>query len=67
MPYVATLTTSDLDFGKRVTDQLKTARFNVSGTFWLYDESADDWKLMIATSLVDQVGRRETIFSWATP
>jgi hypothetical protein len=60
MPSVATLTSSDLEFGKQVTEQLKAASFPVRGTFWLYDEAADDWSLMIATELVDKVGRKET-------
>ena len=60
MPYVATLTSSDLEFGKQVTEQLKAASFPFRGTFWLYDEAADDWTLMIATDLIEKVGRKET-------
>lgn len=60
MPYVATLTTDDLAFGKRVTEQLKTAKFPFNGTFWLYDEAVDDWQLTIATELVDKFGPRDT-------
>jgi hypothetical protein len=60
MPYVTTLTTSDLEFGKRITEQLKAANFPFRGVFWLYDEAADSWNLMIATDLVDKVGRKET-------
>ncbi len=60
MPYVATLTPSDLDYGKRVAQHLKSSGFPFKGIFWLYDESADDWQLIIATGLVDQIGRRDT-------
>jgi hypothetical protein len=60
MPYVATLTAADLDFGKRITEQLKTAKFSFNGTFWLYDEAVDDWQLTIATELVDKLGPRNT-------
>jgi hypothetical protein len=60
MPYVATLNAADLDFGKQVTDRLKTSGFPFKGVFWLFDEAADDWQLVIVTNLVDEVGRRDT-------
>lgn len=60
MPYVATLNESDLKFGKQVAEQLKAAAFPFDGVFWLFDEAADDWRLVIVTRLVDQEGRRET-------
>ena len=60
MPYVATLNESDLKFGQQVTEQLKAHGVSFDGVFWLYDEDADDWRLVIATSLVDQVGWKET-------
>ena len=60
MPYAATLISSDLDYGKQVTEHLKASGFPFKGSFWLYDESADDWRLVVVTELVDQVGRRDT-------
>ena len=60
MPYVTTLTDSDLDFGKHLVDQLNSKGFPFDGAFWLYDEEADDWQLVIATKLVDLDGRTET-------
>ena len=60
MPYVATLNESDLQFGKQVTAQLRAGGFPFDGVFWLFDEEADDWRLVVATELVDQVGRQET-------
>lgn len=59
MPYVTTLTEADLDFGKQVGQRLREKEFPFDGVFWLYDEDADDWRLMIVTNLVDQEGRQE--------
>ena len=50
MPYVTTLTESDLDFGLRITKQLQTANFPFSGSFWLFDDNASDWQLIVAPS-----------------
>lgn len=60
MPYITTLIDADLDFGKQVTDRLRAQAFPFEGAFWLYDEDADDWQLVIATRLVDQEGRQAT-------
>lgn len=60
MPYVATLTPSDIEFGKRVTEALDKAKFPFNGTLWLYDESAEDWEFVVVTPLVDEEGRRES-------
>ena len=60
MPYITTLTESDLALGKRVTEQLKAKEFSFDGAFWLYDEEAEDWRLVIVTRLVDQEGRQAT-------
>jgi hypothetical protein len=65
MPHVATLTESDIKFGKTVTEQLKTAKFPFNGTYWLYDEEADDWQFVVATGLVDKKGPRETYLELA--
>jgi hypothetical protein len=60
MPSVATLIESDLNFGKKITEQLKATKFPFNGVLWLYDEEADDWRLVIASDLVDTEGARET-------
>jgi len=65
MPHVATLTESDLTFGKRITDQLKIAKFPFTGTLWLYDEEGDDWQLIIASDLVEKKGPRDTYLELA--
>ena len=59
MPHVATLTESDLSFGKKITQQLKATKFPFKGTLWLYDEDADDWRLIIGSELVDTKGPQE--------
>jgi hypothetical protein len=65
MPHVAALTESDLNFGKKITDQLKVAKFPFKGTLWLYDEEGDDWQLIIASDLVDKKGPRDTYLELA--
>jgi len=65
MPYVATLTPTDLDFGKRLTEELKRSQFPYQGVFWLYEEPLDDWELVVATELVDTVGSRQTYLKLA--
>jgi len=59
MPHVTTLFESDLKFGKRITEQLKATKFPFKGALWLYDEDADDWRLVIGSDLVDTEGHRE--------
>ena len=60
MASVITLTPSDLEFGHNVTAELKKKKFPYCGVFWLYDDNFDDWRLIVATGLVDEVGPRET-------
>lgn len=65
MPHVATLTESDLKFGKKITEKLKAAKFSFKGTLWLYNENEDDWQLVIGSDLVDQKGPRDTYLELA--
>ena len=65
MPHVAALTESDLSFGKKVTEQLKVAKFPFKGTLWFYDEEEDDWQLIIGSDLVDTKGPRDTYLELA--
>lgn len=60
MPHVATLMESDLNFGRKITDQLKATKFPFKGVLWLYDEDGDDWRLVVGSDLVDTEGPRET-------
>jgi len=65
MPHVATLTESDLSFGKKITEQLKAVKFPFVGALWLYDEEADDWQLIVGSDLVDEKGPRDTYLELA--
>lgn len=65
MPYATTLTQGDLEFGKNVTEQLSSKGYPFEGAFWLYDETSEDWRLVIATNLVDQEGRQQAYFRLA--
>jgi hypothetical protein len=60
MAYVLTLTQSDIEFGQKLVAELRTWQFAYQGVLWLFDEQADDWKLVIATEMVDKLGPRET-------
>ncbi len=56
MPYVDALTTWDIDFGKQLWQALRGNRmFPAQGALWLL-ESDSGWRLLVATSRVDQVG-----------
>lgn len=60
MPYVVTLTPSDLEFGKALVAALKQEGFPLRGAFWFYDENSDDWNLVVVTDQVDRIGPRKT-------
>jgi hypothetical protein len=60
MPYITTLTSSDLEFGKRLADALQEEHFPFTAVYWLYSESSDDWSLSVVSKLVDDLGPRET-------
>jgi hypothetical protein len=38
----------------------------LNGCFWLFDDNASHWQLMIATDLVDKIGPRDTYLRLAT-
>jgi hypothetical protein len=59
MPYAPALTTWDIDFGRQLWEVLReNATFPADGVFWLLD-SENGWRLLVATSRVDQVGRQK--------
>jgi hypothetical protein len=59
MPYTTALTTWDIDFGRQLWQALRQDKiFPALGVFWLLD-SEDGWRLLVATSRVDEVGRRK--------
>jgi hypothetical protein len=52
------LVESDIEDGRRLLDELKKidSHFLVRSAFWLYRSETFDWRLFIATPLVDQRG-----------
>ncbi len=59
MPFTTALTTWDIDFGRQLWQALRQDKiFPALGVFWLLD-SEDGWRLLVATSRVDEVGRRK--------
>ena len=59
MAYVETLTGTDIEFGKRLWQSLRTNKtFPTSGVLWLFQLESSEWHLLIATPRVDAVGPR---------
>jgi len=54
----ATLVGLDIEAGKRVLRYLDEAKFKVRAAFWLFSSELQDWRLWIATPVVDQTGKR---------
>jgi hypothetical protein len=54
----ASLVESDIEDGRKLLDELKKIdpHFLVRSAFWLYRAETFDWRLFIATPLVDQRG-----------
>jgi hypothetical protein len=47
--------------GRMLISALDKDDFHIDTAMWFYSEELDEWQLMIATPLVDQVGLRETL------
>ncbi|MHB8118753.1 MAG: hypothetical protein ACYDHX_08510 [Methanothrix sp.] len=47
--------------GRMLISALDKDGFLIDTAMWFYSEELDEWQLMIATPLVDQVGLRETL------
>ncbi|MFS8085442.1 MAG: hypothetical protein ACMG6H_07405 [Acidobacteriota bacterium] len=54
----ASLVESDIEEGRKLLDELKKidSHFLIRSAFWLYRPETFDWRLFIATPLVDQRG-----------
>ena len=60
MSYVETLNEADIEFGRKLWQLLRNdPRFPISGTLWLLEPEARDWRLIIASPRVDTVGPRD--------
>jgi hypothetical protein len=44
--------------GRRLVELLDLEKFEIVAALWLYTSSADEWRLMLATPLVDSDGPR---------
>ncbi|HTD45041.1 MAG TPA: hypothetical protein VK687_12705 [Bryobacteraceae bacterium] len=55
----ATLVGLDIEAGRRILRYLDEASFKVSAAFWLFSSERQDWRLWIATPLVDKAGKRD--------
>lgn len=55
----ATLVGLDIEAGGRILRHLDEASFKVSVAFWLFSSERQDWRLWIATPVVDKVGKRD--------
>jgi hypothetical protein len=47
--------------GRMLISALDKDGFLIDTALWFYSEELDEWQLMIATPLVDQIGLRETL------
>lgn len=57
MAYAA-LVTEHIREGKRILSKLDELRFKIYAAFWWYDQEEDQWKLIISTNLVSEIGPR---------
>lgn len=54
----ATLVGMDVEAGQRLLHHLDEALFKVSAAFWFFSSERQDWRLWIATPVVDEAGKR---------
>ncbi len=47
--------------GRRLISALDRDGFLIDTAMWFYSEELDEWRLIVATPLVDQLGLRETL------
>ena len=58
--YVVHISPQDIDFGKKLWEKLrKSASFPFEGLLWLFQPELNEWRLVIATPMVDEVGPRK--------
>jgi len=55
-----TLVKDDVAEGAKLISALDASGFEVSSALWLYSSEHEDWRLIIATPLVDKEGPRAT-------
>jgi hypothetical protein len=58
--YVVPISATDVGFGKRLWNALRgNKKFSATGLLWLFDSTTNEWRLLIASPLVDEIGRRK--------
>lgn len=50
-----------LNDGRMLVSALDRDGFLIDTTMWFYSDELDEWQLIVATPLVDQLGLRETL------
>jgi len=66
MAYTGALNETDIEFGKRLWQALRTSEsFPALGALWLLDPEAGEWRLVIASPKVDTVGTRDAYLELA--
>jgi hypothetical protein len=54
------LVEKDIEDGRKLIEALDQADFRVHAALWFYFSDSEEWRLMIATPLVDEQGPKET-------
>jgi hypothetical protein len=54
------LVEGDIDTGRKLVEALDSARFPVSAALWLYTTEWDEWRLLIASPVVDEKGPKKS-------
>jgi hypothetical protein len=54
------LVDTSIENGRRLIESLDKAEFPVDAALWLYSPDSDDWRLTIASNLVDRLGPLQT-------
>lgn len=53
-----TLVEQDIENGRKLIEALGRINFHIQTALWLYDSESQEWRLTIATPLVDEQGPR---------
>jgi hypothetical protein len=58
--YLLHISSKDMDFGRKIWHKLRTVQaFPVKGAFWLFQSELNEWRLLIATPLFDEIGPKK--------
>jgi hypothetical protein len=54
-----TLVDSDMKAGEELLNKLDEAKFDVKAALWFYMEDSEEWRLILASPVVDTEGRKK--------